>query len=99
MLRHLLIAISLLVSPIAHTETFRYDYPIICDGTKKIIETLEKTFSEKLTWQGEHAEDKSIYSLWTNEKTGGWTLLKMTPETSCILGTGEGSKLLLGTFI
>ncbi len=99
MLKSLLTSIALLVSPMAHAETFRYDYPIICDDTKKIIETLEKTFSEKLTWQGAHAEDKSIYSLWTNEKTGGWTLLKMTPETSCIVGTGEGSKLLLGIFI
>jgi hypothetical protein len=32
-----------------------------------------------------------------NEKEGSWTLLKMTPSTTCILGVGTESKITLGT--
>lgn len=78
---------------------FRYDYPIVCDTTQSIIKSLAENWKEALTWTGKHVNDNSVYSLWINEKTSGWTLLKMTPETSCILGTGEGSTSFLGNAI
>lgn len=64
-----------LISPIANAQ-FRYDYPIICDNTQKLIESLATNFKETATWTGKHVEDKSRYSLWVNEQTGSWTLLK-----------------------
>ena len=76
---------------------FRYDYPIVCDDTQKIITVLEKEFEEKLSWKGSHVNDNSVYSLWINEKTQNWTLLKMTPSTACILGTGSNSVSTFGT--
>jgi hypothetical protein len=79
-----------LTSSIANAQ-FRYDYPVVCDDTKKLIESLATNFKEKLSWTGKHVDDKSIYSLWVNEKTGSWTLLKMNPEYACILGIGEES--------
>jgi hypothetical protein len=75
---------------------FRYDYPIVCDNTTKIIQSLGDNWKETLTWGGKHINDNSVYSLWTNEKNGSWTLLKMTSEVSCILGTGSDSKVNLG---
>ena len=76
---------------------FRYDYPIVCDDTKTIIKVLEKEFEEKLSWKGSHVDDNSVYALWINEKNQNWTLLKMTPITACILGTGTNSDSTFGT--
>ena len=76
---------------------FQYDYPLLCDSTANIVKSLGENWKETLTWTGKHTNDKSVYSLWTNEKEGSWTLLKMTSEVSCILGTGSDSKVNLGT--
>lgn len=83
-----------LTSSIANAQ-FRYDYPVICDDTQKLIESLTINFKEKVSWTGRHIEDKSVYSLWINEKTGSWTLLKKNPEVACILGVGEEAKFML----
>lgn len=95
-MRMLLLAFLVCLSSPANAQ-FRYDYPIVCDDTQKIITVLEKEFEEKLSWKGSHVNDKSVYSLWTNEKTQNWTLLKMTPSTTCILGTGTNSVSTFGT--
>ena len=75
---------------------FQYDYPLLCDSTANIVKSLGENWKETLTWGGKHINDNSVYSLWTNEKNGSWTLLKMTSEVSCILGTGSESKVNLG---
>jgi hypothetical protein len=80
----------------AANAQFRYDYPIVCDATSEIIKSLGENWKETLTWTGRHTTDKSVYSLWINEKVGSWTLLKMTSDVSCILGTGSESKVNLG---
>jgi hypothetical protein len=83
-----------LTGSIANAQ-FRYDYPIVCDSTQKIIESLTINFKETVVWTGKHIEDNSVYSLWINEKTGSWTLLKKNPEVACILGVGEEAKVML----
>jgi hypothetical protein len=93
-MRSLLLAFLFCLSSVANAQ-FQYDYPIICDSTEKIITSLVDNYKETLTWGGKHISDNSVYSLWINEKTGSWTLLKMTPEASCILGVGLESKLQL----
>ena len=95
-MRSLLLAF-LVCSPSLVNAQFRYDYPIVCDDTQKVISVLEKEFEEKLSWKGLHVNDKSVYSLWTNEKNQNWPLLKMTPTTTCILGTGSDSVSTFGT--
>lgn len=94
-MRILLLAVLLGVTTPSYSE-FVYQYPILCVDTAAIMKTLEKDFEETLTWSGEHDSDKSVYSLWTNTKSGAWTLLKMTPETSCVLGGGAKSIIRLG---
>ena len=78
---------------------FRYEYPLICDETPKVLQALSEKYQEKINWTGNHLEDKSVYSLWVNEKTGSWTLLKMNVQFACILGVGENSKLSPGDSI
>ena len=94
-MRSLLLAFLVCSSSLANAQ-FQYDYPIICDSTEKIIKSLMDNFKETLTWGGKHNSDNSVYSLWVDENTGSWTLLKMAPEVSCILGVGLESKLQLG---
>ena len=97
-MRLLLLAFLFCSSSLVNAQ-FQYDYPLLCDSTEKIIKSLVDNFKETLTWGGKHNSDNSVYSLWVNENTGSWTLLKMSPETSCILGTGTDSKITLGTAI
>ena len=97
-MRSLLLAFLVCSSSLVNAQ-FRYDYPIVCDDTQKVISVLEKEFEEKLSWKGLHVNDKSVYSLWTNEKNQNWTLLKMTPTTTCILGTGTNSVSTFGTLL
>jgi len=94
-MRSMLLAFLFCSSSLANAQ-FQYDYPLLCDSTEKIVKSLGADWKEKLAWGGKHTSDNSVYSLWINEKEGTWTLLKMTTEVSCILGTGSESKLLLG---
>lgn len=71
-----------------------YNLVVPCAPLNIVIESL-KGYKERLTWVGKHINDQSILSLWINEKTGSWTLLKKTPEVACIMGTGEESILKL----
>lgn len=91
-MRHLMLCLLFLSS--SANAQFIYDYPIVCDDSKAVIKSLGSDFQEKLTWKGKHDNDESVYSLWTNEREKSWTLLKMTPQFSCILGVGEESKLI-----
>ena len=74
-------------------ESFNYNYPVMCDDTVKLMKSISETYKEEITWTGTHDMDGSFYSLWTNRDNGSWTLLKMTPSVSCILGTGNGSSI------
>ena len=84
------------LSPSIVFAQFRYDMPTVCDTTAKVIQSLETNFREQLTWSGKHVNDNSVYSLWINKKDNSWTLLKMTPEFSCIIGVGDQSTIRLG---
>ena len=64
----ILILAFLVCLPSLVNAQFRYDYPIVCDDTQKVITVLEKEFKEQLSWRGSHASDNSKYSLWINEK-------------------------------
>lgn len=75
---------------------FSYDYTILCDSTERLVKSLSTNYKEQATWTGVDVQDKSRYSLWVNAQAGTWTLLKMTPEVSCILGVGTNSEIMLG---
>ena len=96
-MRKLLILVFLFcLSTSVVNAQFRYDMPTVCDATAAIIKSLETNYREQLTWSGKHVNDNSMYSLWTNKKDNSWTLLKMTPEFSCIIGVGDQSIIRLG---
>ncbi len=87
-----LLILTVLTCSLAYAAPFEYDYTIPCDDTITIMNSLRDNYKEELTWAGNHINDYSTYSLWVNDKEGTWTLLKMNPELSCILGVGETDK-------
>lgn len=95
MFKYILVLALLTVSARVNAQ-FSYDYTIVCDTTERLVKSLGIDYKERATWTGMDVQDKSRYSLWINERTGTWTLLKMTVEVSCILGVGNDSKLMLG---
>lgn len=99
-MRILVVALlSGLYSIVANAQAFRVDKPVICDESKKIISALNEHWNERLIWTAGDAKDQSRYGLFVNDKTGSWTMLQLTPEVACIIGTGDKSQLVLGTKI
>jgi hypothetical protein len=86
-----LLVVTMLFVTSVLSQTFNYDYEIPCAPTKDILSLLTE-FEEEMTWAGKHIDDESMYSLWVHPMTGAWTLLKMTPSVSCVLGIGMESK-------
>jgi len=80
----------------AQAEPIRYELPAVCDDTVNILRELAQDNKEVLVWGGEHANDNSRLALFENARTGTWTLLKMTPKISCIIGVGKKSEFMLG---
>ena len=93
-MRTLALAFLFCSSSVANAQ-FQYDYPIFCDNTRNLIESIMTEYKEKISWTGNHINDQSKYSLWVNERTGSWTLLKMNSEVACILGVVEDSQLFV----
>ncbi len=87
-MKKLLILTLLTYSLSIHAAPFNYDYTVPCDDTQTLMNSLREDYKEELSWAGNHINDYSTYSLWVNDKEGTWTLLKMNPELSCILGVG-----------
>jgi hypothetical protein len=92
----LLLALALLLPSLAYSQAFQYNYSVVCGPTTAIVEFLTKAQQEMILWDGSHIDDGSKYTLW-QDKSGNWTLLKMTREVSCIVGSG--TKGSFGTII
>ena len=81
----------LLLPALAYPDPVKVDKEIICDETKVIISTLMK-YKESPVWIGK--DDISKYALLANEQTGSWTLVQFNDTIACIIGVGEGHKLI-----
>lgn len=89
----LLTVLLFLFSLPATAQLFTYNYQVNCGPTIAIIEFLSKTQKEELTWAGLDISDGSVYSLWQDTE-GNWTLLKKTPEISCVIGAGTKPRII-----
>jgi hypothetical protein len=86
----LLISIAVLtlalVSVSSYSEIFKKD--IVCDSREHIFKTLTgEDYEELPVWTGN--DEKSMYAMFANSKTGTWSLVQFNKDTACILGTGE----------
>ena len=83
----------LLTCTIAAAEPFGATLEIGCDRTDIIMESLKSSkYKERMRWSGQMPSDLSFFSLWVNESTQAWTLLKSsTSGHSCVVGAGTES--------
>lgn len=83
----------LLTCTIAAAEPFGATLELGCDRTDIIMESLKSSkYKEKMRWWGQMPTDQSVFSLWVNDSTKSWTLLKSSISGySCILGAGTES--------
>jgi hypothetical protein len=83
----------LLLPALALAQPVTVEKPVPCEKTKTVIEgLLNSDYKEQPIWLG--VDDKSRYSIFANEKTGSWTLIQFNDKIACVLGVGEGSKIL-----
>lgn len=87
------ISLLVLLSTVVKAENITIEIP--CVDTKIITQYLKVEHKEIPIIIGK-ADDmaSSIMSLWTNIKTGSWTLVATKDEISCILGTGRNLQVI-----
>ena len=85
----------LLISNLAHAQSFGTSIEFGCEKTDKLIEAIKSSdYREKMHWGGQMPSDQSVFSLWVNESTKSWTILKSSINGySCIMGAGTESKV------
>ena len=78
---------------IASAQSFGTAIEVGCEKTDKLMEAIQSSeYKEKMRWVGQMPSDKSVFSLWVNDSTKSWTLLKSSISGySCILGAGTES--------
>ena len=82
------------ITTVAHADELKdhqYAKPVYCYTTQEFFTMLKKSdYREQAVWIGNAGVSK--YSLFTNEKTGTWTIVQFDKEDACMIGAGEGSK-------
>jgi len=71
---------------------FKYDLEVVCGPTSDVLKEIDK-YKEKMKWT--IIEDNgTILSLWSNEETKSFTLIKTTKDAvaSCIIGYNSGNR-------
>lgn len=78
---------------IASAQSFGASIEVPCEKTDKLMEAIQSSeYKEKMRWWGQMPTDQSVFSLWVNESTKSWTLLKSSISGySCVLGAGTES--------
>lgn len=83
----------LLLPALAHAQPVTVEKPVQCEKTETIINgLLSSDYKEQPIWVGK--DEKSRYSVFANPKTGSWTLIQFNDKIACMLGAGEGSKII-----
>jgi hypothetical protein len=80
----------LLLPALVVAQPVTVEKTVVCEKTVLVIESLQNgDYKEQPSWIG--YDDKSKYSLFTNEKTKTWTMIQFNDTIACIIGSGEGS--------
>lgn len=98
-MRTILISLLLcLVGSVSHAQVqpFNSELPMTCAATKDVLTSIRDEFKERPVWTGFSSSDNSSLALFTNEKTGAWTMIKYNQQFACVLGVGVASKDMLG---
>lgn len=75
-------------------EGVPFNQQIWCFDQKAVIETLPKDFKETPIFLGQATDIQ--YVLYTNEKTGGWTMIGFKDGLGCIVAAGKKHTHIVG---
>ena len=78
----------------ASAQTFEAQLPMVCAPTGALLKELKDTYKEELTWLGNSVSDASYLAVFSDVKTGAWTVVKFNTNSACIVGVGTDSKLI-----
>ena len=96
--KYLMMFVLLISFSANSNELVEKNVKILCGDTKKMFETLKKSYSEIPVILGiGKTEDSPVTTLWLNVKTSSWTILQTYNEESCLI-TG-GSKLRISKLL
>ena len=70
-------------------EIFTLQKRVVC-GKPQIVfqEITGEEYKEKMYWTGSESDNSSLYILTMNQKTGTWTLIQLSKQLACVLGSG-----------
>lgn len=87
-----LLSAFIIAVAIAESTPVEIEKKVVCDDTKKIMDTLMKDYQELPVWGG--TDETTRYGLLINQETGTWTIVQFDKTTTCILGVGENSRAM-----
>lgn len=78
-------------------EGRQFNHRIWCFEQKAVMEVLARDYKETPIF---HGESEAIqYVLYTNDKTGGWTMIAYQDGLGCIMAAGKKHTQIFGTGI
>lgn len=97
-MKKLLTFLIMLYSNLALSQEGRaLNQQIWCFDQRAVIETLAKDFKETPMFHGQ--TEVTQYVLYTNDKTGGWTIIAYQDNLGCIVAAGKRHTMIYGTGI
>jgi hypothetical protein len=77
---------------LAQSAPVEIEKKVVCDDTKKIMNTLMTEYQESPVWGGQ--DENTNFGLLINQETGTWTIVQFNKATACILGVGDNSRAM-----
>ena len=87
-----LLMASVIAFALAQSAPVEIEKKVVCDDTKKIMNTLMTEYQEYPVWGGQ--DENTNFSLLINQESGTWTIVQFNKTTTCILGVGENSRAM-----
>ena len=84
-----------MMSTIANADPIQRRKVVVCDETSIILNTVKAEFGEEPIWYGKDGPTPTQYIITINSKEDTWTLIQFDKNQACVIGVGNGSKLLV----
>lgn len=89
--------VVLFVGSVWAQEGKQFNHKIWCFDQRAVMEVLARDYKETPIFHGQ--SDAIQYVLYTNDKTGGWTMIAYQDGLGCIMAAGKKHTQIFGTGI
>lgn len=72
----------------------RIQMPVYCGDTETWLKTIQKEYKEQPVWTAPSDDRSSVFMLLMNEKTKGWTFVKLNEQIVCVLSVGDNGQMM-----